>query len=147
MKKPIKGTSHNKESWRPLSVFCLNQKEKDDIYSRHSFSRVIDYERQRAKRNESTFALVSCSFGEKEENRNGLKKYLDCVKQTVRSIDHIGWRGDGHVAILLPSTNHDGAEQFLTKINSFSGVARQPVSYRIETYNGDHEVPHTVQES
>ncbi|MDC7220364.1 MAG: hypothetical protein PQJ59_10505 [Spirochaetales bacterium] len=144
--KITKGTNYDKESWKPLSIFCANQKEKDDIYSSNSFSRVINYERQRAKRNESTFALVSCSFGENDENRSGLKRYLDCVKKTVRSVDHIGWRGDGHVGILLPCTTRDGAEQFLNKINSFSGVARQPVSYRIETYNGEREIARTAQE-
>ena len=146
MKKKTLGTNYSKESWKPLSIFCLNQKEKGDIYSKSSFSRVIDYEQQRAKRNESTFALVSCSFGESEENKNGLKRYLDCVKKTVRTVDHIGWRGEGNVGILLPCTNRDGAEQFLNKIHSFSGVARQPVSYRIETYNGEREVARTAQD-
>jgi len=146
MKKAAIGTSYSKESWKPLGIFCLNQKEKDDIYSQNSFSRVIDYEQKRARRNESTFALVSCSFGESEENRSGLKRYLDCVKKTVRSVDHIGWRDDNHVAILLPCTTRDGAEHFLNKINSFSGVARQPVSYRIETYNGEREVARIAQD-
>ncbi|MDC7224107.1 MAG: hypothetical protein PQJ60_10225 [Spirochaetales bacterium] len=146
MKRVEKKTSYSKESWKPLGIFCLNQKERDDIYSSNSFSRVIDYERQRAKRNESTFALVSCSFGEMEENRGGFRRYLDCVKRTVRYIDHIGWRGEGHVGILLPCTSREGAEQFLSKINTFSGMAKQPVSYRIETYSGEREVSLTAQE-
>ena len=50
MKKAELGNNYSKESWKPLGIFCLNQKEKGDIYSKSSFSRVIDYEQRRAKR-------------------------------------------------------------------------------------------------
>lgn len=146
MKSSTIGSSYTKESWKPLGAFCISPKERDDIYSKSSFTRVLDYEQQRARRNESTFSLVSCSFGENEDNKTSLRRYLSHVKKTVRAVDHIGWQGEGNVAILLPCTDRVGAEQFLNKINSFSGVARQPVSYQIETFVGDRESTKSVQE-
>ena len=102
-----------------LPVFQKRKMRKaSDIYSAEEFQGVINRERSRIDRSGSTFSLVLF----KTVNGHGFdhysKKILKTIYRRKRFVDEMGWYDDKRVAVLLPSTDQDGAEKFAIDIEN-----------------------------
>jgi lipopolysaccharide/colanic/teichoic acid biosynthesis glycosyltransferase len=77
-----------------------------------TFRSIIRHERARVARNGGGFALVVWDFDPVKDKVSYCREVLRRIHPAMRSVDVIGWLEPGKLAVLLPSTNGEGARTF-----------------------------------
>jgi lipopolysaccharide/colanic/teichoic acid biosynthesis glycosyltransferase len=83
------------------------------IQDAESFAVLIRKERERADRTqqELSLAVFDCSG----KITDDLRSVCESIKNSIRSIDEIGWMGDDRFGVLLPATSVEGARIFAAR--------------------------------
>ncbi len=89
------------------------------IYSKQEFNRVIQRERARADRTNTTFSLVVVNMN--ELGRADFKYMVQLLQKRTRMTDILGWLDDSHLAVLLYETGLEGARSFTNALTSSVG--------------------------
>ena len=149
------GQNMKKNEWQPLKPFAVynNTKQNLGIYSKEDFKQLLHYERVRADRADSHFALVVFEVTHEKSERRDVKILIDDLRTNVRSIDHLGWFKK-HVGVLLPETSRIQAMEFVRALKKRAVSAMIP--FTVYSYpersteskgsgqNGDRETAKTT---
>ena len=106
--------NRKKLEWQPLRPFAMNNNTTLNlgIYAKEDFEQLLHYERMRADRTNSCFSLVVFEVTHERSKRSDAKVFIDDVRSSVRTIDHVGWFKN-QVGVLLPETNRNQAMLFV----------------------------------
>ena len=86
------------------------------IYSERDFLQLLGYERKRAERARSSFSLVVFDVSSPLQRKGKAQMFVGGLQKCVRSVDHLGWFGSTAIGLLLPDTDHQGAERLVASI-------------------------------
>ncbi len=89
------------------------------IYSKHEFNRVLQRERARADRTDTTFSLVVVNMN--ELGSADFTFMVQLLQKRTRLTDILGWLDDNRLAVLLYETGLEGARSFTTALTSSVG--------------------------
>jgi lipopolysaccharide/colanic/teichoic acid biosynthesis glycosyltransferase len=80
------------------------------------FQAVLRRERARSERDGSQFALVVFDVSGMNGNGRGVREAASRLRETIRSIDEIGWIDPEHIGVLLPVTGIEGGRVFAQRV-------------------------------
>lgn len=120
-----------KKSRNIRKTSSLSFSMEQHMYSKEEFHAIIAYERSRCDREGSVFSVIlvnSVLF--KLLSKTAFLKFAKGLKKLLRDVDHIGWWESETIAVLLPSTDIEGARICSGKVERYlkSYKATQSVS-------------------
>ena len=105
------------------------------IYTQKEMHAIVSYERARSDRESSEFSIIHIAAENSlANNRNRIVGFLNNLRKYIRDVDHIGWWDKNTFAVLLPSTNHDGAGVCSEKIAKRMAALGYDFSMKIYSY-------------
>lgn len=102
----------------------------DIVLSVVHFRQLVQYERVRSDRFGSSFSILEISPGQSNDDLSS--SWINHLKTSKRVVDHLGWKQNGIISILLPDTDHQGACRFLNKLQKTKIVDSLP-SFEMKT--------------
>ncbi|MBT3273169.1 MAG: hypothetical protein HN368_08455, partial [Spirochaetales bacterium] len=108
------GRKVEKLKWKPLKPFAVynHTRQSFGIYSEEDFDLLLNYERVRADRANSEFSLVVFEINHEMSEKKDIRRFIDTIREKVRSIDHVGWFKK-NIGVLLPETSRSQAMLFV----------------------------------
>lgn len=86
------------------------------ISSNTEFTRLVEKERCRVDRNDHHYSLLVFNLNLVDVSENQLQKFIQKIRQRLRTIDEIGWYAEKKLGIILPYTTKTGAEKLAGEI-------------------------------
>jgi hypothetical protein len=103
-----------KVAW-PIKAF--KYKSLKGINSRRDFYRIIEWERERANRNNHQVSLAVFNLKSFPDNSKELKQLIRNIINEKRKIDELGWYDKHSVGVILPYTSSNGARDFSVRLS------------------------------
>ena len=104
------------------------------IYTQRELHAIVSYERARSDRENSSFSIVHIHVDEfLLNNRNRVVGFLNSLRRIIRDVDHLGWWDKDTFAVLLPSTEYDGAKICSHKITD--QLSKLGYDFSLELYS------------
>lgn len=102
--------------WRPLLPAVADRKQRRlyGIYSSEQLQELIQYEKSRSNRRGTPLSIVA--FDTSGLSREETRVFVERVCSVVRRTDHVGWIRAGRVGVLLPYTDHTGAQVLIDHV-------------------------------
>ncbi len=103
--------------WKPFIDGVQRKVDKrklNGIYSEGMFSQILQHERNRSDRLETSLSIVFYDFN----NRKNITKFIETLKSEVRFTDHLGWTGKNSIGVILTGTDRRGAEKFIAHFHA-----------------------------
>ena len=110
-------TEKTAKSWQPL--FATNGSGRGDshgVYSTVELQQLIEYERLQAERLGAPNALLVCNLNGGARDKRAVRRVVRTIMHTVRATDHIGWKSEEELAVLLPGASTQAADQLKSKL-------------------------------
>lgn len=132
------GRCEGHTAWRPILSGGSRSRRSKGIYSERELHELIVYERARADRTGNSLSLVICTKAHLCRSSIEVHRAIDLLSRSIRSTDHLGWYGHDQLGVVLPLTDHPGAERFVDEIvhqsiNGPSAIARE-LRFTIHSY-------------
>jgi lipopolysaccharide/colanic/teichoic acid biosynthesis glycosyltransferase len=105
-----------------------------DILSAQQFQATLKYERARADRGNSHFALILMEPSTSSEDGNEAKRLIKALRQRIRATDRLGLIDRKTIGILMPGTDKKGAVVFATTFEKHYFAEQPPVPYSVYCY-------------
>jgi FlaA1/EpsC-like NDP-sugar epimerase len=86
-----------------------DRSDQNIIYSKESFKKLLEKERIRADRYNSSYSLLLFSIKTPKHDDSDISKLIELLSKRIRIIDEIGWYDAGQIGVLLPYTSNAGA--------------------------------------
>ena len=86
-----------------------------------------------------SFALVLLHFASPLEENPRISELIEALRKSCRISDTIGWF-DGHVSLLLPETERDGAFHVANKLSLLGRELEMPFETEVRTYPEDEDI-------
>jgi len=106
---------HNRRRlcWQPLfsGIAAANRRGSYGVYSAEELKELMHYERLRSERSGEPGSVLVCHLNGHGENSRSIRRAVKTLTRTVRETDHIGWLNDSDLAVVLPGTRTEDAEQ------------------------------------
>ncbi|MBN1837415.1 MAG: hypothetical protein JW820_16290, partial [Spirochaetales bacterium] len=104
------------------------------IHGVEEFREIIRYERARAGRSGSCYALVSLELGGLLSKRRDLRRLLRTLHQRIRATDVLGWLDDQTLSVLLPATGLQGGLKFAAAFQKHYGRQDTPLPFTVSCH-------------
>lgn len=104
------------------------------IRTAREFQQLIKYERARADRASSRFALVSVELSSPPSAKQELMALLQALRRRIRTTDVLGWLDERTLSVLLPGTDQKGTETFTGDLVRLYGRERPPLPFTAYCY-------------
>ena len=118
--------------WRPLLPAVADRKQRRlyGIYSAEQLQELIQYEKSRSNRKGTPLSLAA--FDTSVLSARETRAFVEGVCCVVRRTDHVGWIRADRVGVLLPFTEHTGAQVLIDHVAG--SVATRSVPATCYTY-------------
>jgi lipopolysaccharide/colanic/teichoic acid biosynthesis glycosyltransferase len=104
------------------------------IHSAREFRSILEYERARADRASSQFALIALVINAQLEGKRELQRLVKALRQRIRNTDVLGCLDDHTLGILLPGTDAKGAKIFIVNFEKYYFTEFPPAPFTIYCY-------------
>jgi hypothetical protein len=102
--------------------------------SEASFRRTLDFERERALRNDHEYSLVLLDLSSFIDNEEKVNHLIESIAQRIRVVDEFGWHDRKRIGVILPYTPKKGADSFATYICQAIDFQIQRLGCEVYTY-------------
>ena len=120
---------NNPRSWRPSAERAWNAPE---IYTADQLRAIIQYECARTARTEYGFSLLVFKVGESEPGRVPIHHLKLALIRRIRKTDALGWLAEDRIAVLLPHTPPEAAQQLAGEVSEL--IAKTHLVYAVYAY-------------
>lgn len=127
-------TKGHRIGWTPLfnGIPDTECRETHGLYSRAQLQKLIEYEQRRSERTGGPNTMLVCHLNGSHGNERTTRRIVEVIRRSVRETDHLGWLSEAELAVLLPDTRPEAAEELKRKLEE-SGF-RQAAELRIEAF-------------
>jgi lipopolysaccharide/colanic/teichoic acid biosynthesis glycosyltransferase len=105
-----------------------------DIHSAREFQAILKYERARADRASSQFALVALNLNARLEDSRVVQRLIQALRHRIRNTDVLGCLDNHTLGILLPGTDTKGARIFTVNFEKHYFTELPPAPFTIYCY-------------
>ena len=115
MKRQTPHSARSRLPWK-RSLPPTNGNAPFGIYSPRFFSQLLQYEKTRSERTNTTISLLAIELGAGAAQRYDAAAIAEALKARIRRTDAVGWLDMERIGVLLPGTSEQGAEAFAATV-------------------------------
>lgn len=118
-----------------------------NIYDTNEFAQLFDYERDRSFRSGLPISLVILDVNPGYSGMPECRRMVKALTTLVRIVDHIGWRDENRIGLLLPATDQAGARRVAENVDGLIDKNRAVRIGSVTTYPTNRNIEMAVSSS
>lgn len=103
------------------------------ICSHADFFSLIEFERSRSHRVQKPFSVILIDIDQQNDYLINVELIVNDILKRIRKIDQLGWYDNNRIGILLPNTDHNGANVIIEDLTK--KIDDKRIKIRFDTFS------------